>query len=253
MSRTMRLIDTHCHLDLYQNYADVIEEIEQEQVYTIAVTNTPSVFRRSAAIAEGRRFIRTAVGLHPELVGQRHRELDLLPELLEETRYVGEVGLDFVTRDRRERELQKKVFGTVLEHCAHRGDKVITVHSRRAANEVVDMVGDSYPGTVILHWFSGSRNALEKALDYGLLLSVNPAMLASDKGRRLVAAIPLDRLLTETDGPFVKVGDGFARPRDVAGVVSDLAELRGLETRQMADVLLDNFRSMLSTKDSEPR
>lgn len=244
----MRLFDTHCHLDLYPDYGSVIDQIERARVYTISVTNAPSVFRRSSRIAERARFVRTAIGLHPELVGQRYRELDLFTELLEETRYVGEVGLDFVSQDLRDRELQKKAFGTILERCADYGDKFITVHSRRAAGEVVDMVGNAYPGTVVLHWFSGSSRVLERALEYGCLLSVNPAMLASEKGRQLVAKIPLDRLLTETDGPFVRVGDDVARPQDVAGVISRLAELMNLDPPQIAQALLDNFRNALDPK-----
>ncbi len=244
----MRLFDTHCHLDLYPDYDNVIDEIERAQIYTIAVTNAPSVFRRSSQIAEGARFVRTAIGLHPELVGQRYRELGLFTELLEETRYVGEVGLDFVSPDQRDRDLQKKVFRTVLERCADFGDKFITVHSRRAAGDVVDMVGGAYPGTVVLHWFSGSSKVLKRALEYGLLFSVNPAMLVGEKGRRLVAQIPLDRLLTETDGPFVKVGDSVARPHNVASVVSGLAELKNLDPVRVSETLFDNLRNALTTK-----
>lgn len=244
----MRLFDTHCHLDLYPDYGNVIDQIERARVYTISVTNTPSVFRRSSQIAERARFIRTAIGLHPELVGQRYRELDLFTELLGETRYVGEVGLDFASQDLRDRELQKKAFGTILDRCADYGDKFITVHSRRAAGEVVDMVGNAYPGTVVLHWFSGSFEVLERALEYGLFFSVNPAMLASEKGRQLVAKMPLDKLLTETDGPFVRVGDDVARPHDVAGVISGLSELKNLDLPRMTQTLLDNFRNALTAK-----
>lgn len=242
----MRLFDTHCHLDLYPDYRGVIDEIERARVYTVAVTNAPSVFRRSSQIAEGTRFIRTAIGLHPELVGQRYGELSLFTELLGETRYVGEVGLDFVSQNQRDRDLQKKIFGTILERCADHGDKFITVHSRRAAEDVVDMVGSAYPGTVVLHWFSGSSKVLDRALEYGLLFSINPAMLASEKGRKLIAKIPLDRLLTETDGPFVKVGDSAARPRDIAAVVSGLAELKNLDPDRVANILFDNFRDALT-------
>jgi TatD DNase family protein len=245
----VRLFDTHCHLDLYPDYGNVIDQIERARVYTISVTNAPSVFRQSSRIAEKARFVRTAVGLHPELVGQRYRELDLFTELLGETRYVGEVGLDFVSQDLRDRELQKKAFETILERCADYGDKFITVHSRRAADEVVDLVGKAYPGTVVLHWFSGSTRVLERALEYGLLFSVNPAMLASEKGRRLVTEMPLDRLLTETDGPFVRVGDDVARPHDVAGVISGLAELRDLDPPQIAQALFNNFRNALTAKN----
>ncbi len=247
----MHLFDTHCHLDLYPDYGDVVEETERNGIYTIAVTNAPSVFRRSAAIAEGKRFIRTAVGLHPELVAKRYQELDLFVELLEETRYVGEVGLDFVIQDHRNREMQIKAFGTILERCANYGNKVITVHSRRATSEVVDMVGYSYAGTVILHWFSGPVKELKKAVENGLFFSINPAMLASEKGRQLVAKIPLDRLLTETDGPFVKIGGRVARPHDVAGVVAGLAKLKNLDPARVANILFDNARNALTAEHTK--
>src|SRR5713226_7547909 len=99
----MRLFDTHCHIDLYTDPAKVISETERAQVLTVAVTNTPSVFRQCASLCEGKKSIRVALGLHPQLVVERHRELDLMFEMLGETRYIGEVGLDFVTKDQRER------------------------------------------------------------------------------------------------------------------------------------------------------
>ncbi len=73
-------------------------------------------------------------------------------------------------------------------------------------------------------------------------------MLASEKGRQLVAKMPLDRLLTETDGPFVRVGDDVARPHDVASVISGLAELMNLDASQIAQALLNNFRNALTVK-----
>lgn len=242
----MRLIDTHCHVDLYPDFADLIEETERAQVYTVAVTNSPSVFRRCVSLAEGRRFIRTAVGLHPQLVGRRHRELDLLLGMLPETRYVGEVGLDFETKDAGERALQRKVFAAILERCAASPEKVLTVHSRRAAAEVVDLIGEAYPCKVILHWFSGSRRDLDTAVSRGFYFSVNPAMMGSAKGRQIASAVPRDRLLTESDGPFVTVDGRPARPRDVELVVRGLAELFDSTAAEVASMLLDNFRTVLT-------
>ena len=93
----MRLIDTHCHVDLYPDYPAVLDEIERGGIYTIAVTNAPSVFRRCVEMTRATRSVRVAVGLHPELAAARERELDLLQDLLPTTRYVGEVGLDYVS------------------------------------------------------------------------------------------------------------------------------------------------------------
>lgn len=241
----MRLIDTHCHVDLYPDYRGLIEETERAQIYTIAVTNTPSVFRHCLALTEGKRFIRTALGLHPQLVGERHRELGLMLELLNETKYIGEVGLDFTTQDDRERSLQREIFSKILDKCAESGDKVLTIHSRRAAAEVVNMIGDSYSGNIILHWYSGSPKVLETALSFGYYISINTSMITSAKGREIVMKIPRDRLLTESDGPFVKVSGRPARPSDMARVIAGLAGMWAVEKTLAADTVYENFRDML--------
>jgi len=242
----MRLIDAHCHIDLYPDYREVIEASERAGIYTIAVTNTPSVFRACAALARGRKYIRAAVGLHPELASERYRELDLLTEILPETRYIGEVGLDYVTPDAQNRARQRRVFQSVLDECAPFGDKVLTVHSRRAALEVVDMVGAAYPGTVILHWFTGAHAVLDRALANGCYFSVNTAMCASDAGRRIVAAIPRHRILTESDGPFVKVNGRPARPADAALTIAGVAAVWNVAPDDVAGIVYQNFRTMLA-------
>jgi TatD DNase family protein len=241
----MQLIDTHCHIDLYPDYKELIEETERAEVYTVAVTNSPSVFRHCLALTEGKRFIRTALGLHPQLVRERHHELALISDLFSETKYIGEVGLDFVTQDDQERALQRRVFAKILEGCAESGNKVLTIHSRRAAAEVVDMIGNSYPGKIILHWYSGSPRVLEQALSYGFYFSINPSMITSAKGRDIAKRIPRDRLLTESDGPFVKVSGRSARPRDMVRVIEGLSDMCDSDKTQTASSIYENFRRML--------
>ena len=70
----MRLIDTHCHLDLYPDPAAILAECERQGIYTIAVTNTPAAFPACRAMVEKSRYVRAALGLHPELAVARERE-----------------------------------------------------------------------------------------------------------------------------------------------------------------------------------
>src|SRR5689334_4805517 len=132
----MQLVDTHCHLDLYPDPSRIIHEVNAGGVYTIAVTNTPSVFRPLVALARRAARIRVALGLHPELAHRRQSELPLLLELLPETRYIGEIGLDHVTTDASDRASQRRVLDAILRACDAVGDKVLTIHSRRAADDV---------------------------------------------------------------------------------------------------------------------
>ena len=242
----MKFVDTHCHIDLYPNYREIIQAVEKQQVYTIAVTNAPSVFRQSSNLTKNSNYLRTAIGFHPELAAERAQEIDLFLQMISETRYVGEIGLDYVTKDESNRTTQRKVFQKILARCGELKNKILTVHSRRAANDVIEMIGDKFQGAVILHWFSGSKKALEKGLSFGFYFSVNSAMLQSASGLELVRAIPLKRLLTESDGPFVSVNGKVATPLDMKGVIERLSAVKQVSQEELADVVFNNFHHILT-------
>jgi len=89
-----RLVDFHCHLDLYPDHASAVRAAEAARVYTLTVTTTPKAWPRNHELATGTRYVRAALGLHPQLVAERASELTLWERYLPETPYVGEVGLD---------------------------------------------------------------------------------------------------------------------------------------------------------------
>lgn len=245
------LVDTHCHLDLYPDPASLLRSVEAAGIYTIAVTNAPSVFSHTKQLTEKSRYVRAAIGLHPELVKTHAHERPLFWQHLAETRYVGEVGLDHVTTDTADRSLQREVFAEVLEHCAAIGGKILTVHSRRAASTVIDMVGRDFPGVVILHWFSGSLREASRAADNGLYFSVNPAMTRSKSGQALIERLDPDRVLTETDGPFVSLGKEPATPPDVSVVLRHLAEAWRMDEAEAANRVFSTLRRVLPVKPVE--
>lgn len=240
------LVDAHCHFDLFPKPREVLQEAEQNQIFSIAVTNTPSVFKPMVHLAKGLKFIRPALGLHPELAIQRVAELPLFGRLVRETKYVGEVGLDYkVVVRSAERVKQRAIFATILRHCAEEGGRVLTIHSRRAEADVVAAVKEHRPGPFILHWYSGSLKNLWSAVDIGAFFSINLAMTRSERGRRLVSEIPRDRVLTESDGPFVSLGEERASPSSVRQVVGALGQLWGVSAREAQDSVLRNLQSVL--------
>jgi len=123
----------------------------------------------------------------------------------------------------------------------------VTVHSRRAADDVIDIIGDTFPGVILLHWFTGTDRALARALAYGFYFSVNSAMLASPRGRQLVSALPRARVLTETDGPFVEIAGRAARPSDTGRTVSLLSQLWHESLAETSETLWRNFSSILQS------
>lgn len=248
MIATNGLVDFHCHLDLYPDHPAAIRESDEAGVFTLAVTTTPKAWPRNNELAQATRHVRAALGLHPQLVAERASELALWDVYLSETRYVGEVGLDAGPRFYKSFDLQKQVFQHVLQRCAETGDKVITVHSIRAAKAVLDHIEAYLPptrGKVVLHWFTGNKTEAKRALELGCYFSINAAMLDNERHSSMVAAIPLERLLTETDGPFTKTADRPSTPADVVVVVEALSRLFGVPTSALAAIVRNNLRSLL--------
>ncbi|MFT3697732.1 MAG: TatD family hydrolase [Kofleriaceae bacterium] len=241
------MIDFHCHLDLYPDPARVVAECTKRNIYVLSVTTTPAAWQGTQALAANSPRIRTALGLHPQLVSQRKAELPLLLKLIPEARYVGEVGLDAAPEFASSLADQIEVFGAVLRECATLGGRILSIHSRRATKQVLDMLA-RWPtaGTAVLHWFSGTERELQRASDLGCWFSVGPAMLRSQKGAKLVQGMPHERVLTETDGPFANINGRSALPWDAHEAAAMLSELWALTSDGAEERLLSNLRRLVT-------
>lgn len=243
-----RWVDFHCHLDLYPDHIGLIAECDRERVATLAVTTTPKAWPRNRDLAAASAHVRVALGLHPQLVAERAAEIALFERYLPEARYVGEIGLDAGPRFYRSFEAQERVFARVLRACAEQGGKILTVHSVRAVGKVLAQLEQNLPperARVVLHWFTGTAAEARRAAALGCYFSINAEMLRSPKHCRLVSSLPSDRLLTETDGPFVESDGRPVRPKQVVETVAMLADARGEAVEEMARAMVRNLRTLL--------
>lgn len=241
--------DLHCHLDLYEDFPSAVRDAERAEVFTLTVTTTPKAWPRNRELTETTRFVRAALGLHPQLVHERADEIALWDQYLLEARYVGEVGIDAGPRYYRSLEAQTEIFRHVLQSCSRAGNKILTVHSVRSAKLVLDLIEQNFSqagGNVVLHWFSGSKSEAQRAAELGCFFSINAAMLSNPRGQQLVLSIPTDRLLTETDGPFTQFQERIARPSDIPHTVEMLASLRSKTPEQMKDAIHENLKTLLA-------
>lgn len=242
-------VDFHCHLDLYPDHQAAVARAEAARIYTLTVTTTPKAWSRNHELTRNTRYVRAALGLHPQLVAERAGELPLWERHLPETRYVGEVGLDAGPRFYKSLDVQRQVFQRVLERCAEAGGKILTVHSVRSAPAVLEMIEAHLPperGTVVLHWFTGSKSDARRAAALGCYFSINPEMTRTDRGRDLIRSLPRDRILTETDGPFTQVEGRPSEPSDVLDVIAGIGASIGLPADVAAKAVLSNLRSLLA-------
>lgn len=231
-------VDSHCHLDLFDHPRAVLDAAPSTVV--IAVSELPSRFRMLQARFRNDRRVRPALGLHPLRAAKAGPlEEGQLVRLLHTTDYVGEVGLDFSKYGKGSEAVQLRIFERLLnEPAAQR--KVLTVHSRGAERLTVERL-ELARVSAILHWYSGPLGLIDRALAAGLYFSVNPAMASSSKGRAIIDALPRDRVLTESDGPFARSGRRQARPGDMPGVITALADRWNVDHDEARSTIYDNM------------
>lgn len=244
-----RWVDFHCHLDLYEDHVSLISECDHKQIATLTVTTTPKAWERNSELAANSRHVRVALGLHPQLIAERADELALFEQLLPKARYVGEIGLDAGPRFYRNLADQERVFERILNACAEQGGKILSVHSVRAASKVLGHIERHLPverGRVVLHWFTGTAAEARRAVELGCYFSVNMEMLRSPKNLALVSKLPIDRILTETDGPFVALDNRSIRPTDISKTVTELACIYKVTYEVMANKILSNLAAIVA-------
>lgn len=240
------MIDLHCHIDLYDDPSKVISKCCSEKMYLLSVTTTPKAWFGTSALASKKDRIRTSLGFHPQLVHERYSELELFDMLLCKTRYVGEIGMDGGIEFKKHVSIQKQVFEHILQKSKLAGGKYLSIHSRLAASEVLSSLA-KYPdaGIPILHWYSGSSDELHLAIKLGCWFSVGPAMLASKKGKAIVNAMPRERIITETDGPFGIFRGRKLMPWDIKIALDQLSQLWNCSFQEADKIINDNFKMLL--------
>lgn len=233
------LFDAHCHLDLLKNATTVLSSIEVLPVYAISMTNLPDLFMREQNSFQSK-YIRLALGFHPELILKYPRQIPLMWELLPTAKYIGEVGLDSKADGRKE---QINFFEKLINLCREDNQKIISIHSRGAVSDVLEVIGEQYQFHPILHWFSGKRVELELAIERGYYFSLNKSMLKSSKFTSMLPCIPTNRILLETDSPFIEMKEGYANSLEMT--VEILSSLLHKDKEEMKHELWENFKNLL--------
>lgn len=199
-------IDTHCHFDMMPRPEIYIKQREQAGDIVIGMTNLPSHFQTGQLHLKGYRYIRLALGLHPLRAFEGKTQLTLFRRLVDQTSYIGEIGLDFSKEGIATKNVQIEVIRDLLESLRGKA-KIISVHSRKAERVLFDLLCEYEINNVIFHWYSGPIELIPDILSKGYFFSINEAMTESNNGRSIINMIPRNRILTESDAPFNKKSD----------------------------------------------
>lgn len=239
------MLDAHCHVDRYDDPAAVMKTAEARNVFVVAVTNLPSHFVAGRPHVRPHKKIRLALGLHPLTAAQHSAERAHFEQLLPTTSFIGEVGLDFSREGRSTEKEQVETFRFVARLVAA-SPKFVTLHSRGAERAVLDTLTEFGVHAAVFHWYTGPDQVLAEITAAGHYFSVNPSMTGSTNGRRVIEAIPQDRILTESDGPYGKVAGNPCRPWEVSAVEGFLARLWSKSVEDVRAAVWENFKRVLA-------
>ena len=240
----MKLIDTHFHLDFYRDHNFWYERINELEQYTLCVTNSPEIYHSCKRLYPETKYVKFALGYNPQVSANTLFNKRLFLSQLGSTKYIGEVGLDYSAKNVNSKAIQIEAFDFICQNAASH-NKILSVHSRMAEKETLDILTRNGIKRAIIHWYTGDLETFKLFVQAGYYFSVNANMCATNKGRSIIKHIPLDRVLIESDGPFTRVNLKKYSPTDLALTYRFLSDL--LEITDLEKVVFNNFNRLLTT------
>ena len=204
--------DAHVHANLMDSPLNAARSSSEARLGLFTCGVTPHDYLELAPQLS-QDNIRVGLGAHPWYISDgrvTEKDIELLLGLMEQTPYLGEVGLDFSSRYcvNGLQELQIKAFTKICTRAAELSrnsqPRVLSMHTVRSVDAVLDILeqtGAAQACIPIIHWFSGSSNELQRAIKLGCWFSVGEMSLKTKRGREYAKVYPKDKLLTETDLP----------------------------------------------------
>jgi TatD DNase family protein len=253
------LVDSHCHLDMIADHQDLDEVVARARRAGVAtmvtISTTLSGWDRVKEIAESYDNVWCSVGVHPHEAGPEGQGApDKLIELARHPRVVGigESGLDY-HYDNSPRQEQQESFRTHIVAARETGLPLI-VHAREADEDTAAILREGYdrgPFRCVMHCFSSGRGLAEAALDLGFYISMSgiATFKKAEEIREVARIVPEDKLLVETDAPYLAPTPRRGKPNEPAYVsytADSLCETLGLERAELERRTTDNFFRLFS-------
>ncbi len=252
------LVDSHCHLDFTDfsgHLPDLLADMRKSEVaVAVCVGVNLEDFGRVLALAEAHEPLYATVGVHPEYTEAEEPDVSRLVRLADHPKVIaiGETGLDYYWQKDRP-EWQRHRFRTHIQ-AARACGKPLVIHMREAAEDTLRLLKEEEGATVggVMHCFTGNWEVAMQALDLGFYLSFSGIVTFKNAKeiREVAQKAPLDRILVETDAPYlapVPYRGKRNQPAYVRYVAEEIARLRGLDFAEVAATTSDNFFKLFQT------
>jgi len=241
------LIDAHCHVDAYPQPAQVLADGAAAGIRTLAVTTSLASYVRTRLLCRHHPDVRIALGLHPRRVARGYEEWAEWQEVLGEgTAVIGEAGLDFQHGVVEDWAAQVDVLRDIAGKCGREG-RALMLHSRYAEAEAWDIVSTQHVQWVVWHDYrpEGPKSLLYRTIEAGHFVAVGPDLAANMSMRNRLRAIPKEQVLTETNGPWSRLGTGD-RAEALRAILARLAEVWRVTPEEAEDQGERNYEQLLA-------
>ncbi len=252
------LIDTHCHLDFPEFDKDRDEVIKRAEAcgigYIINIGSSIEGSKRSCELALQYNSIYAAVGIHPHEADRIDKQaIAAIGQLAKKDKVVaiGEIGLDYF-KNYSKRENQRPLF-TSLIRLAKESGLPLVLHSRQAQDDTLKILKEFMPLQCVVHCFSGDENFLKNCLDLGFLVSFtcNITYKKAQDLRNVVRAAPLERIMLETDAPYLPPEGLRGRrnePSAVKILAEEIAKIKETNLEEVAAITTANAKKFFNLK-----
>ncbi len=252
------MIDTHCHLDMLKTEEDLKDSIEKVD-YLLTIGCDKEEIKKAIELANKYDNIFASIGYHPydvnDITDEDLEELKELAQKEEKVIAIGECGLDYY-RDYTPKDKQKYFFEKQIK-IAKELNLPLIVHSREAPRDTEKILEKyaPYPASGIIHCFGGDMQMMEKCVDMGFYISFagNVTYPKAENLRQVLKKVPLDRLLLETDSPFLAPQKKRGKPNKPSYIYYTrdfVASLLGISPEELEKITDENAKRLL--KISQP-
>jgi TatD DNase family protein len=242
------MIDCHCHLeneDYSKDRNELIEKCKKELKAVVTCSADPKDFDLTIELVKKYRgFVFATASIHPIYIKDvRNKEIffELVRKNKDKIVGIGETGLDFKIEENWLREKQKELF---IEHIklSEELNLPLVIHARQAFKESIDMLEENNAKNVLMHFFT-ARELLDRIIKNGWHISVNTTLLTSKKIKKIVRDMPMEKILTETDAPWLDPHGKTNTPLNVKLVVEKIAEIKKIGFEEVDSITTENARN----------
>ncbi len=250
-------IDVHCHLDfpdIYPKLDDLIEKAKSADVTYILTNGVNKRTNRIALrIAESYNEVKPCLGFYPPDAWEKEsgekfdekgfdEELRFIRQKKGQIAAIGEIGLDY--KEGSDKTLQKKVFISLIQ-LSKEIDKPIIVHSRKAEEDVLDILEKEHVKKVIMHCFCGKKRLIERASSLGYFFSIPTNVVRAQNIQGIVEKVPISHLFAETDSPFLSpFKEHQNEPSFVVESYKEIARIKGMTIEEVKNNIFMNYQKL---------